>query len=91
MNPSWPEAYGAGEEVDEDEIGELFSARRDAILFAIEATESVLSYTSQNEEGDQKTGSCRLLDTIKVAYQLMRKKIISNPKDRIGLMVFNTV
>lgn len=66
--------------------------RKDALIIAIEATESMLSWGPRNdEEADTSESSCCLLEMIKVAYQLMKAKIISNTKDCIGLMVFNTV
>ena len=66
--------------------------RKDALIIAIEATESMLSWRPRNEEdADTSESSCCLLEMIKVAYQLMKAKIISNTKDCLGLMVFNTV
>lgn len=58
------------------------------ILFAIEATESMLRVESSD---DEETKTCKLVEALKVVHQLMRKKIISNPRDRIGVMIYNTV
>lgn len=62
--------------------------QKDVILFAIEATESMLRVESSD---DEETKTCKLVEALKVVHQLMRKKIISNPRDRIGVMIYNTV
>ncbi|MBW0509342.1 hypothetical protein O181_049057 [Austropuccinia psidii MF-1] len=98
MEPfGWPSTYGAStdqDQEDNEEFQDQFSVRKDVILFAIEATDAMISGRPQirgdlDPDKAHDIGSCGLLDTVQMVYQLMRKKIISSPKDRIGLMVFN--
>jgi len=88
MSQPWPPA---DDDNEEEEINDNQYGRKDALIIAIEATESMLSWRPRNEEdADTSESSCCLLEMIKVAYQLMKAKIISNTKDCLGLMVFNT-
>ncbi|WAR52243.1 hypothetical protein PtB15_1B684 [Puccinia triticina] len=93
MSQSGPSIWGADEVGDDEETYDQDSARKYAVIIAIETTESMLSWVPKCEEDAETAGSnessCCLLETIKAAYQLMKKKIISNPKDSIGLMIFN--
>ncbi|PLW47435.1 hypothetical protein PCASD_04379 [Puccinia coronata f. sp. avenae] len=78
-------------DIDEEELNEYQPGRKDALIIAIEATDSMLSWVPRcGEQPNPSESSCCLLETIKVAYQLMKQKIISSPKDCLGLMVFNT-
>ncbi|KAA1102340.1 ATP-dependent DNA helicase II subunit 1 [Puccinia graminis f. sp. tritici] len=94
MSQAAASIWGPDEEIDDEEAYNQDALRKDALIIAIEATESMLAWAPKSRE-DASTGeptqfSCCLLETIKVAYKLMRQKIISNPKDSIALMVFNT-
>ncbi|KAI1007074.1 ATP-dependent DNA helicase II subunit 1 [Podosphaera aphanis] len=71
---------------DEDEEEEMddsnYVTQKDALLFAIEVSESMLcSYLG----GESPTAAA-----IKCAYQIMQQRIISSPKDVMGVLLFGT-
>lgn len=56
---------------------------RDAVLFAIEVSDSMLSHRS---DGDESPTTAAL----KCAYQIMQQRIITNPHDMIGVLLYGT-
>ncbi|OAA34277.1 ku70 protein [Metarhizium rileyi] len=79
------------EEDDEDqEIDETtYKAQKDAIIMAIEVSDSMLKPppSSNSKKADQDSA---LEAALKSAYHLMEQRIISNPKDMMGILLFGT-
>ncbi|KAH7327947.1 ku70 protein [Stachybotrys elegans] len=79
------------EEEDEadQEIETSYKAQKDAILLAIEVSESMLQPPpdSDSKKADKDTP---VLAALKCAYHLMEQRIISNPKDMMGILLFGT-
>lgn len=75
---------------DEEEIDETgYKTVKDAVLFAIEVSDSMLKVpSSSGSKNDDKNSP--LMAALKCAYHLMQQRIISNPKDLIGIVLFGT-
>lgn len=62
---------------------------KDAVFFAIEVSETMLtpplSTSSKKDDKDSPTTAA-----LKCAYALMQQRIISNPNDMIGILLFGT-
>jgi ATP-dependent DNA helicase 2 subunit 1 len=75
---------------DDEEIDETgYKSVKDAVLFAIEVSDSMLERPSSPDSKRADTNS-PLLATLKCAYHLMQQRIISNPKDLIGILLYGT-
>jgi len=80
-----------GEEEDEDEEIDDTSYKtvKDAVLFVIDISPTMLQRPPKNEdkkaERDSPAGA-----SLKCAYQLMQQRIISNPNDQMGILLFGT-
>ncbi|KAI0863105.1 hypothetical protein F4860DRAFT_502236 [Xylaria cubensis] len=78
------------EEDEEDELTEgQYKAQKDALIFAIQVTESMLQPPPKSEDKKANQDSA-CLTALKCAYQVMQQRIISNPKDMIGIVLFGT-
>ncbi|KAL6791340.1 SPOC like C-terminal domain-containing protein [Trichoderma sp. SZMC 28013] len=83
------------EENDEDDEGEQeldeanFKAQKDAVLLAIEVSPSMLEPppTSSSKKADRDSP---VQAALKCAHHLMEQRIISNPKDMMGILLFGT-
>ncbi|KAK5046229.1 hypothetical protein LTR84_008372 [Exophiala bonariae] len=75
---------------DEEEVDETgYKTVKDAVLFAIEVSASMLKVpSSSGSKNDDKNSP--LLAALKCAYHLMQQRIISNPKDLIGIVLYDT-
>ncbi|KAL4913851.1 SPOC like C-terminal domain-containing protein [Aspergillus aurantiobrunneus] len=75
------------EEEELDETG--YKAVRDAVLFAIEVSDSMLQ---PRPSADPKKPSQESPATaaLKCAYHIMQQRIISNPRDMIGVLLYGT-
>lgn len=62
-----------------------YKTQKDAILFAIEVSKSMLEVPDDSKDGDSATTAA-----LKCAYQLMQQRIISNPNDMMGILLFGT-
>jgi ATP-dependent DNA helicase 2 subunit 1 len=62
---------------------------KDAILFAIDVSKSMLKEPSPTVSKKADSNS-PLLAALKCAYHLMQQRIISNPKDMMGVLLYNT-
>ena len=62
---------------------------KDAILFAIDVSKSMLKQPppSDSKKADMNSP---LLAALKCAYHLMQQRIISHPKDMMGILLYNT-
>ncbi|KAI0890363.1 ku70 protein [Annulohypoxylon maeteangense] len=78
------------EDEEEDEIGEQdYKAQKDALIFAIDVSESMLQ--PPPESNDKKADKDPpVYAALKCAYQVMQQRIISNPKDMMGIILFGT-
>lgn len=73
------------EEVDETE----YKTVKDAVLFAIDVSKSMLEHpdTSDSKKADS---SSPLEAALKCAYHLMQQRIISAPRDLMGILLYGT-
>ncbi|KAI5926674.1 SPOC like C-terminal domain-containing protein [Camillea tinctor] len=78
------------EEEEEDEIGEHdYKAQKDALIFAIHVSDSMLE--APPESDDKKADKDpAVYAALKCAYLVMQQRIISNPKDMMGIILFGT-
>ncbi|KAK8080393.1 ku70 protein [Apiospora hydei] len=79
-----------GQEPEEDEIDEdIYKSQKDALLFAIDVSKTMMKAppASDDKKADTDSG---LTAALKCAYQVMQQRIISNPKDMMGILLFNT-
>lgn len=62
---------------------------KDAVLFAVDISDSMLQKLppSEPKKADQ---DCAAIAALKCAYQLMQQRIISNPNDKMGIILFGT-
>ncbi|KAJ5637189.1 hypothetical protein N7490_007068 [Penicillium lividum] len=78
------------EPLEEEEVDETsFRAVKDAVLFAIDISSSMLTpraSSNPKNSGDESPASAAL----KCAYHLMQQRIISDPGDMIGILLYGT-
>jgi hypothetical protein len=65
---------------------QAYKTEKDAILFAIDISSSMLR-PAENETGDRDSAT---MAALKCAYRLMQQRIISNPGDMMGILLFGT-
>lgn len=70
-------------------MGQDYKAQKDAILFAIDVSETMLAPPppSDSKKADKDSATSAAL---KCAYQIMQQRIISNPHDMMGVLLFGT-
>lgn len=77
-------------EDDDEEIDETgYKTVKDAVLFAIEVSDSMLKKPPSSDSKKADTNS-PLLAALKCAYHLMQQRIISNPRDLMGILLYGT-
>ncbi|KAH8704680.1 ATP-dependent DNA helicase II subunit 1 [Phaeosphaeriaceae sp. PMI808] len=81
---------GDDDEEEDEELDEsTYKTMKDAILFAIHVSPSMLERPPKSEDKkvdrDSPTSAA-----LKCAYQLMQQRIISNPNDMMGILLFGT-
>jgi ATP-dependent DNA helicase 2 subunit 1 len=75
---------------EDEEIDETgYKTVKDAVLFAIEVSDSMLKVppSSGSKKDDHNSP---LLAALKCAYHLMQQRIISTPKDLMGILLYGT-
>ncbi|BCS29810.1 putative DSB repair complex subunit Ku70 [Aspergillus puulaauensis] len=77
----------AGEEEELDETS--YKSFRDAVLFAIEVSDSMLE-TRTSADPKKPSHESPATAALKCAYHLMQQRIISNPHDMIGVLLYGT-
>lgn len=88
-NSNYP--HDPEEEEEEDEIDETgYKTVKDAVLFAIDVSKSMLTAPSEFNERKPDTALSPTLAALKCAYALMQQRIISNPNDMMGILLFGT-
>ncbi|KAF1927418.1 ATP-dependent DNA helicase II subunit 1 [Didymella exigua CBS 183.55] len=78
------------EEEEEEELDETsYKSIKDAVLFAIDVSPTMLESppASDDRKADRDSPTAAAL---KCAYQLMQQRIISNPTDMMGILLFGT-
>ncbi|KAG6014836.1 ATP-dependent DNA helicase II subunit 1 [Claviceps pusilla] len=77
------------EEADQELDETSYKAQKDAIIMAIDVSESMLKPPppSSSKKADHDSP---LEAALKCAYHLMEQRIISNPKDMMGILLFGT-
>ncbi|KAJ0162544.1 ATP-dependent DNA helicase II subunit 1 [Colletotrichum tanaceti] len=81
---------GEEDEEAEEELDETdYKAQKDAVLFAIDVSSSMLQRppTSGSKKADKDSA---VEAALKCAYHLMQQRIISNPRDMMGILFFGT-
>ena len=70
-------------------LSKQYKTVKDAVLFAIDVSQSMLQPTAASDakKPDQDTATSVAL---KCAYSLMQQRIISNPNDMMGILLFGT-
>lgn len=68
---------------------QVYKAQKDAVLLAIEVSDSMLEPppASDSKKADRDSP---VQAALKCAYHLMQQRIISNPKDMMGILLFGT-
>ncbi|PVH98400.1 ATP-dependent DNA helicase-like protein II subunit 1 [Periconia macrospinosa] len=91
MAADWQNNRPGGEEDDDDEeIDDTsYKAIKDAILFAIDVSSSMLERPAPSDDKRAERDS-PVSAALECAYQLMQQRIISNPKDMMGILLFGT-
>jgi len=78
------------EEEEEEEIDETaFKPVKDAVLFVIEVSSSMLEVRSA-PASKKATSDSATSAALKCAYALMQQRIISHPNDMMGILLFGT-
>lgn len=89
-----PSNYGRGPEEDEDDEEEVdetgYKAVKDAVLFAIDVSNSMLSKPQDADPKNPDSALCPTVAALRCAYTLMQQRIISNPSDMMGILLFGT-
>ncbi|KAI9804456.1 MAG: ATP-dependent DNA helicase II subunit 1 [Sarcosagium campestre] len=84
-----------GEDAEEGEEEDLDDARymavKDAVLFLIDVSSSMLQRPPESDSTSKKgSNDSATLAALKCAYQLMQQRIISNPNDKLGILLYGT-
>lgn len=86
--------YGRGTDEDDDEEDEIeessYKTQKDAVLFAIDVSKSMLTQPSDNDPKRPDNALSPTVAALKCAYALMQQRIISNPNDMMGILLFGT-
>ncbi|KAK4171792.1 SPOC like C-terminal domain-containing protein [Triangularia setosa] len=84
------EEHRFGGDEEEEELDENdYKTQKDAVLFAIDVSSSMLQPppSSDNRKSDKDSAVAAAL---KCAYQFMQQRIIAQPKDMMGILLFGT-
>ncbi|RHZ46246.1 putative DSB repair complex subunit Ku70 [Aspergillus thermomutatus] len=75
---------------EEEEIDETgYKAVKDAVLFAIEVSDLMLT-SRPSSDTKKRVEESPTTAALKCAYHLMQQRIISNPRDMIGVLLYGT-
>ncbi|CAG8974785.1 hypothetical protein HYALB_00000397 [Hymenoscyphus albidus] len=85
--PSWKKNEEDEEEEELDEANYIM--QKDAVLFAIDISSTMLKPPPPSDSEKAETDSPATA-AIKCAYQIMQQRIISSPKDMMGVMLYGT-
>ncbi|KAI9772636.1 MAG: ATP-dependent DNA helicase II subunit 1 [Geoglossum simile] len=86
-----PEDNENEEDEEDDEVDEVvYKTAKDAILFVIDVSPSMLTVPPSLSESKQRERDSPTLAALKCAYHLMQQRIISHPSDMLGILLFGT-
>lgn len=68
----------------------MYKAAKDAILFAIEVSTSMLTTPASDPDSKKADVDTPTIAALKCAYSLMQQRIISNPNDMMGILLYGT-
>ncbi|MCJ1246897.1 ATP-dependent DNA helicase II subunit 1 [Trapelia coarctata] len=81
---------GEEEEEEDDEVDDTaYKSAKDAVLFAIDISPSMLTPPPRADSKKADTDSPASA-ALKCAYTLMQQRIISNPNDMMGILLYGT-
>ncbi|KAM3087008.1 ATP-dependent DNA helicase II subunit 1 [Clarireedia jacksonii] len=84
------EPWKKEEEEEEEDVDEVdYRTQKDAILFVIDISDSMLTAPPPSDSKKADTDSPALA-ALKCAYTIMQQRIISNPKDMMGVLLYGT-
>lgn len=78
------------EEENEDTDEAAYKTIKDAVLFAIDVSASMLTPPSHADPAKPDAGLPPTVAALKCAYSLMQQRIISHPHDLMGVLLFGT-
>ncbi|KAF9072547.1 ku70-like protein [Rhodocollybia butyracea] len=80
------------EDDDDDELQDnsFFDSKKDVILFCIDCSPSMLELRPDPESEDPNLKTSHLYTALTVAMQLQKRKVVTNPNDSFGILLFNT-
>ncbi|KAE8349922.1 ATP-dependent DNA helicase II subunit 1 [Aspergillus coremiiformis] len=82
--------YRGDDQIEEEEIDESgYKTVKDAVLFAIEVSDSMLT-PRPSSDSKKSVEESPTTAALKCAYHLMQQRIISNPRDMIGVLLYGT-
>lgn len=82
---------GPDEDEEEEEVDETgYKTVKDAVLFAIDVSESMLTKPEGEDSKKPDTALSATVAALKCAYSLMQQRLISNPNDMMGVLLFGT-
>ncbi|QGA14593.1 hypothetical protein EYB26_002249 [Talaromyces marneffei] len=89
MADSNPPADDENYQEEDDEVDDSgYKSVKDAVLFAIDISDSMLEVRPPESGKGEPQSPAKA--AIKCAYHLMQQRIISNPKDMMGVLFFGT-
>lgn len=68
----------------------MYKAAKDAILFAVEVSPSMLTTSAPDPDSKKADVDTPTSAALKCAYSLMQQRIISNPNDMMGVLLYGT-
>lgn len=80
------------EDGEEDELVDEsgYKQVKDAVLFAIEVSASMVQRPSSTETSSKSEPTSPLLAALKCAYHILQQRIISAPRDLMGIVLYGT-
>ncbi|MCJ1228034.1 ATP-dependent DNA helicase II subunit 1 [Toensbergia leucococca] len=85
----WKPNDGGENEEDEELDETAYKSAKDAVLFAIEVSPSMLIVPSPTDSKKPDTNT-PVSAALKCAFALMQQRIISNPNDMMGILLYGT-
>lgn len=66
-------------------------APKEALLFCVEVSPSMLAPLPDSSSSDSNSAPNTLVAAMELVLDLMKRKVVTNNKDLMGLVLFNTV